>query len=169
MPSAEQVLEKIRVVRGRRVILDLHLAQLYGVPTRRLNEQVRRNRARFPAEFAFLLTNQEFVDLKSQIATSSWGGKRKRPTVFTEHGAIMAASVLNSRKAIEMSVFVVRAFIRMREVLAAHREVARRLDELEDKVGAHDQTIVEIVRALRTLNQPAEMPKTRRIGFVHTD
>lgn len=167
MPSAEQVAARILVVRGRRVILDLHLAQLYGVPTRRLNEQVRRNSNRFPPEFAFALTDQDLADLKSQIATSSWGGKRKRPLVFTEHGAVMAATVLNSRKAVETSVFVVRAFIQLRNALGAHREIRTRLDDLERKVGTHDDAIVEILQALRQLTQPAESPKRRRIGFVH--
>lgn len=166
MPSAEQVAARILVVRGRRVILDLHLAQLYGVPTRRLNEQVRRNTERFPPEFAFVLTNQDLADLKSQIATSSWGGKRKRPLVFTEHGAVMAATVLSSRKAVEMSVFVVRAFVQLRDALGAHQEIRRRLDDLERKVGTHDDAIVEILRALRQLTQPAESPRHRRIGFV---
>jgi hypothetical protein len=166
MPFSEQLAPSILVVRGRRVILDLDLARLYGVPTRRLNEQVRRNADRFPPEFAFALINHEVANLKSQIATSSWGGKRKLPLVFTEHGAVMAATVLNSRKAIEMSVFVVRAFIQMRDVPGTHREIRRRLDDLERKVGAHDDAIQEILQALRHLTQPAETPKRRRIGFV---
>ena len=166
MPSHEQVAARILVVRGHRVILDLHLAELYGVATRRLNEQVRRNADRFPPEFAFSLTNQEVAILKSQIATSSWGGKRKRPLVFTEHGAVMAATVLSSRKAIDVSVFVVRAFIQMRDALGAHREIKRRLDDLERKVGSQDEAIVRILQALRQLTQPAESPKRRRIGFI---
>ena len=161
-PLARQIFQ----LRGQRVILDQHLAQLYGVPTRRLNEQVRRNAQRFPQEFSFTLTNQEVANLKSQIATSSWGGKRKRPRVFTEHGAIMAATVLNSPRAIEMSVYVVRAFIQMRNTLSANAEIAKRLDQLQRKVGAHDHAILEILRALRQLTQPAEAPKRRRIGFV---
>jgi hypothetical protein len=167
MPSAEQLASRILVVRGRRVILDQHLAELYGVPTRRLNEQVRRNAGRFPPEFVIALTNQEVADLKSQFATSSWGGKRRLPLVFTEHGAVMAATVLNSRKAVEMSVFVVRAFLQMRDALGAHREIARRLDQLTRKAGAHDEAILQILQALRHLTQPEEMPKRRRIGFVH--
>jgi len=104
MTSHEQLARQILQLRGQRVILDLHLAQFYGVSTKRLNEQVRRNARRFPQEFAFILTNQEAANLKSQIATSSWGGRRKLPRVFSEHGAIMAATVLNSSRAIEMSV-----------------------------------------------------------------
>jgi ORF6N domain len=166
MQSHEQLARHILQLRGQRVILDLHLAQLYGVPTRRLNEQVRRNARRFPREFSFTLTNQEAAILKSHFATSSWGGKRKPPRVFTEHGAIMAATILNSSRAIEMSVYVVRAFVQLRDTLSANAEIARRLDQLERKFGAHDRAILEILQALRQLTQPAEAPKRRRIGFV---
>ena len=166
MSSPDQLASRILVVRGLRVILDQHLAELYGVPTRRLNEQVRRNAGRFPPEFVFGLTNQEVANLKSQIATSSWGGKRKLPLVFTEHGAVMAATVLNSRKAVEMSVFVVRVFIQLRNPLGAHREIEGRLNILARKVGAHDEAIAQILQALRHLTRPEETPKRRRIGFV---
>ncbi len=166
MPSPEQLANRILVVRGIRVMLDRHLAELYGVPTRRLNEQVRRNAGRFPPEFVFSLTNQEAAILKSQIATSSWGGKRKLPLVFTEHGAVMAATVLNSRMAVEMSVFVVRVFIQMRGALGAHQEIERRLELLMRRVGSHDEAIAQILQALRHLTRPEETPKRRRIGFV---
>jgi len=125
---------RIYTVRGRRVILDSDLAELYGVPTKRLNEQVRRNQERFPADFAFVLTGAEWTALRSQMATS---GKRSGqhskflPYAFTEHGALMAAGVLNSRRAIEVSIHVVRTFVAMREALANTRELAQRLDELE--------------------------------------
>jgi hypothetical protein len=167
MQTHEPLARQIFQLRGQRVILDQHLAQLYGVPTRRLNEQVRRNAQRFPQEFSFTMTNQEVAILKSQFATSSWGGKRKPPRVFTEHGAIMAATVLNSPRAIEMSVYVVRAFVQLRDTLSANAEIARRLDQLQRKVGAHDHAILEILQALRQLTQSAEVPKRRRIGFVH--
>jgi len=166
MQPHEPLVRQILQLRGQRVILDQHLAQLYGVPTKRLNEQVRRNVQRFPQEFAFVLTNQEVAVLKSHFATSSWGGKRKPPRVFTEHGAIMAATVLNSPRAIEMSVYVVRAFVQLRDALSANAEIAKRLDQLQRKVGAHDHAILEILQALRHLTQPAEAPKRRRIGFV---
>ena len=168
MRSPDQVAARILVLRGQRVILDLHLAQLYGVQTKRLNEQVRRNSGRFPLEFAFALTNQEVAILKSQFATSSWGGKRKRPMVFTEHGAIMAATVLNSRRAISMSVFVVRAFVQMRDALAANNEIGRRLDELEGKVGTHDRAIMKVFEALRELTAPEKAKPHRQIGFVQS-
>ena len=166
MQSPEQLARQILQLRGQRVMLDLHLAQLYGVQTKRLNEQVRRNAQRFPQEFSFTLTNQEVAILKSQIATSSWGGRRKPPRVFTEHGAIMAATVLNSPRAIEMSVYLVRAFIQLHNTLSANAEIAKRLDQLQRKVGAHDQAILEILQALRQLTQLAVAPKRPRIGFV---
>lgn len=168
MDSLERISDRILVLRGARVILDADLAFLYGVQTRRLNEQVRRNLKRFPPEFMFRMTNQEFAALMSQIATSKpgRGGLRKRPFVFTEHGAIMAATVLNSSLAIEVSVYVVRAFVRMRDTLATHRELGKRLDELERKLGTHDRAIGQILEAIRQLTQPLEAAKRRRIGFL---
>jgi hypothetical protein len=150
------------------VILDADLALLYGVETRRLNEQVRRNLARFPPEFMFQMTNQEFASLMSQCATSNpgRGGLRKRPLVFTEHGAIMAAAILNSARAVEVSVYVVRAFVQMREAPAPRKEIGRRLDELERRVGTHDRNISHILDALRQLTASPEPPKRRRIGFL---
>jgi len=167
MEPLERIVRRILVVRGKRVMLDADLAELYGVPTRRLNEQVRRNSGRFPPEFTFTLTHQEVTNLKSQIATSSWGGKRKLPLAFTEHGAIMAATILNSPGAIEVSVFVVRAFLQLRETFASNRELIRRLDELERRVGTHDRSIIEILAAIRQLATPPDPPPKRRIGFVH--
>jgi hypothetical protein len=165
MPPSESA-ANIVVVRGTRVILDSDLARLYGVAPKRFNEQVRRNLARFPGDFMFRLSNQEVAILRSQNATSSWGGRRYAPMAFTEHGAVMAATILNSSTAIAATVFVVRAFVQMRNGLAANREVARRLDQLERKVGTHDQAIVEILGALRELTRPKDDPKRRRIGFV---
>jgi hypothetical protein len=152
--------------RGHKVILDSDLAALYGVETRRLNEQVRRNSERFPADFAFQLTAQEAADLKSQIATSSsgWGGRRKLPFVFTEHGALMAASVLNSPRAVQMSLYVVRAFLKLRRWVADQSELAVKLAELERRVAGHDQDLKAVVQAIRQLTTPPETPR-RRIGF----
>ena len=175
----------IVTVRGKRVILDADLARIYGVPTRRLNEQARRNAERFPPDFAFVLTEREVADLKSQIATSSGspnrsqfvttsthGGRRKLPMVFTEHGAIMAASVLRSKRAVQMSVFVVRAFIRMRQMLVEQRGLARKLAELEKELTArldvNETAINEMFRQIKRLLSPPsepELPK-KRIGFV---
>jgi hypothetical protein len=158
---------KIHLIRGQRVMLDSDLAAIYGVPTMRLNEQFKRNRQRFPADFAFQLTQDEFANLISQIAiSSSHGGRRKLPWVFTEHGAIMLAGILNSRRAVEMSVFVVRAFVQMREVMLSSRQLAVKLDELEKRVTGHDEVLADIVAAIRQLLEaPAEENPKREIGF----
>ena len=143
---------------------------------KRFNEQVKRNIARFPSDFMFQLTAQEFAQLRSQIATSStdrafsWGGRRYPPYAFTEHGAIMAATILNSPHAVEVSVYVVRAFVELRSMLTAHKELARKLDELEARVEkrltAHDQAIASILEAIRELMRPPAPSKRRPIGFV---
>ena len=157
-------------------MLDADLAALYDVTTRRLNEQVKRNQERFPADFMFRLTALEVESLnRSQIATGSQKHRDPRfaPYAFTEHGALMAASVLNSPRAVEVSLFVVRAFARLREMLAAHKELAKRLDELEArierKLSTHDQAIAAILDAIRQLMAPPAPTKKRRIGFVQTD
>jgi hypothetical protein len=125
-------------VRGLRVLLDDDLGLVYGVTTKRLNEQVRRNLDRFPADFVIHITKQELVILRSQNATSSWGGRRYAPLAFTEHGAIMAATVLNSPRAVQMSVYVVRAFVRLRQAAAAHSKLAQELEALKQSVAALD-------------------------------
>ena len=171
VPGAN-VADRIVLIRGQRVILDSDLAALYDVPTKRLNEQVRRNPGRFPLDFMFLLSAEEWDSLRSQIATLKMGRGAHRkflPYAFTEHGALMAASVLNSPQAIEMSIFLVRTFVKMREALGAHRELSRQLDELEarieGKLARHDQAIADILAAIRSLMKPP--PSDRRpIGFV---
>ena len=162
----ERIERAILVIRGHKVLLDADLATLYGVETRRLNEQVKRNIDRFPDDFMFQLTKQEFENLKSQFATSSrgWGGKRKIPFVFTEHGALMAASVLNSQKAIEMSILIVRVFVKLRGILSTHKQLATKLAQLERKLSTHDEQIVVLFEAIRELMTPPAKPK-RRIGF----
>ena len=172
----QAITQRILVIREQKVLLDSDLAILYGVQTRRLNEQVRRNRARFPADFIFELSATEFADLKSQFATSSWGGRRKLPLAFTEHGAIMAATVLNTPRAVEVSVYVVRAFVQLRELAGSHRELAKRLDDLEQKTEAlalkqdafsrnTRAQLKQVFDALRELMTPPEPPK-RPIGFI---
>jgi hypothetical protein len=156
------------IIRGNRVLLDSDLAALYEVETRRLNEQVRRNRSRFPPDFIFELTAPEFANLKSHFATSSWGGRRKRPLAFTEHGAIMAATVLNSSRAVEMTIYVVRAFVQLRHLLATDKELAQKLAELERKLATHDQAITGIIKTIRELVNPPETRK-RQIGFVELE
>ena len=157
--------QKIFIVRGRKIILDSDLAELYGVTVKRLNEQVKRNAARFPVDFIIRLTPWELESLRSQIATSNGrGGRRYLPFAFTEHGAIMAATVLNSSRAVEMSVFVVRAFVRLREVVAASRELANKVEELERKMATHDQSIQQLIEAIKRL-VPLPSRPSRRIGF----
>jgi hypothetical protein len=161
-------------VRGQRVILDTDLARIYGTKTFRLNEAVKRNRERFPEDFLFQLTDQEWNALTSQIAISKSGrgGRRTLPYAFTEHGAIMAANILNSPRAIQMSVFVVRAFVKMRGLLTDTREFAKKLSALEQELKArldiHEAAIVDVLqRIMRILDPPPEPPAPPKpeIGF----
>jgi hypothetical protein len=153
-------------VRGDKVLLDADLAELYGVSTKALNQATRRNRGRFPEDFVFQLSDREVEALRSQIVTSNArrGGRRYRPWAFTEHGAIMAASILNSAQAVEMSVFVVRAFVRLREIARTHGDLAAKLDILERRVTDHDGSIKGLFRAIRVLLEPPVRPR-KRIGF----
>lgn len=152
----------IRRARGQAVILDADLAALYGVTTKRLNEQIRRNYQRFPEDFAFQLSEQEWNSLRSQIATSKErGGRRYCPYAFTEHGAIMAANVLNSEQAVQMSVAVVRAFIKLRRMALSVEALARKVNELEKK---YDERFRFVFDAIRELMNPPDPPR-RRIGF----
>jgi hypothetical protein len=161
----EDIERRILIVRGQKVMLDADLAELYGATTKRLNEQVKRNRRRFPGDFMFQLTSQEKTEV---VAICDHLQKlkfsRMLPYAFTEHGAIMAASILNTKRAIEVSVYVVRAFVKLREAIAAHQELARKLAELEQRVAGHDEHIQSLFEAIRRLMAP---PKTehRRIGF----
>lgn len=174
-----RIAQAIVLVRGQKVLLDEHLATLYGVETRRLNEQVRRNLDRFPADFMFQLDDTEYAALISQFATSKpgRGGRRKLPLAFTEHGAIMAATVLNSPRAVEVSVYVVRAFVRLRETLGSNQELAAKLDALEQKtelLSLRHETfsrntraqLKQVFEALRQLMAPPAAPPRRPIGFV---
>ena len=170
--APEQIASAILVLRGQRVLLDAELAALYGVTTKRLNEQVKRNAARFPADFIFRLTSAETVALnRSQNATGSQKHRDPRfaPYAFTEHGAIMVATILSSPRAVEMSVYVVRAFVQLREMLASNRELARRFAQLETrldkKLTIHDEAIAAILSAIRQLMHPP-VPKRRPIGFT---
>ena len=157
---------QIVLARGQKVLLDADLATLYGVEVRTLNQAVKRNEERFPPDFVFQLTAEENEALRSQIviSKSSRGGRRYAPYAFTEHGAIMAASVLNSPRAVEMSIYVVRAFLRLRGALATHKELAAKLAELEQRLETHDHKIVEIIKAIHVLAMPPEKP-ARQIGF----
>jgi hypothetical protein len=164
---AEYVERRILEIRAAKVILDSDLAGLYGVETRALNQAVRRNAARFPEDFVFQLTAEEYTRLRSQSVTSNIGrgGRRYLPFVFTEHGALKAANVLSSQRALEMSVLVVRAFVRLRGLLHSHAEMAEKLEQLEAKIGEHDGAIRSIVAALRQLMAPSA-PDRHPIGFT---
>ena len=158
--------ERILLIRGEKVIVDADMAEFYGVATRRLNEQVKRNRERFPEDFMFRLTAEEKAEV---VANCDHLAKLKfskaMPNVFTEHGAIMAASVLNSRRAVEVSVFVVRAFVKLRRVIAEHKELAQKIAQIERRLADHDQEILVLVRAIKDLMRPEPPPQRRRIGF----
>ena len=163
LAAVPDIASRIHTVRGQRVMLDRDLAQLYGTTTKRLNEQFARNGPRFPPDFAFRLTLEEAANLKSQSATSSltWGGRRNLPNAFTEHGAVMLASVLNSPIAVAASIQVVRAFVQLRGVLASHKELARRLDALESRYDAKFRVVFQ---AIRELMEPPALPR-KQIGF----
>lgn len=164
----------IRTIRGIRVMLDSDLAKIYGVPTFRFNEAIKRNRHRFPPDFMFQLTGEEFDSLKSQIAMSKAGrgGRRTLPYAFTEHGALQAANVLRSPRAVQMSVFVIRAFVKMREALRGTPELARKLAALEKELTArldvHEAAIVQVLQeVMQILNPPpTPTPQRPRIGFT---
>ncbi len=171
---SDTIESKIITLRGQRVIIDSDLAKLYGVSTKRLNEQVRRNEDRFPGDFMFLLTIQEVRDLRSQFATSNStsGGRRYLPRAFTEHGAIMAANVLNSKIAIDASIMLVRVFVKIRAVLLEHSDLKQRLQYLEQRFmkgfAQHEEELREIRFLIAKLEQPPE-PKKRRIGFAREE
>ena len=165
--SSDQIEKRIYLIRGQRVLLDTDLAGIYGVQTKRLNEQVKRNLDRFPDDFMFQLTADELANLRSQFATSSelHGGRRTLPYAFTEHGAIMLASVLNSPVAVAASIQVVRAFVHLRQMLLSHEELAQKLNALERK---YDHQFAAVFDAIRRLMVPAESPR-RRIGIVEEE
>lgn len=167
VPS-DQVAPLIRWIREQRVILDADLASLYDVPTKRLNEQLRRNLERFPEDFAFQLTPEEWTALRSQIATLKTGrGSHRKylPNAFTEHGALMAANILNSPRAVAMSVYIVRAFVKMREEVAANAAILKRLAEIDKTLLTHDVALRDIYQKLRPLLEPPPPHPKPQIGF----
>lgn len=158
----DRIEKAILLIRGQKVMLDADLAELYGVETKVLVQAVKRNLERFPEDFMFQLSQEEFTILRSQIVTSSdWGGRRYRPYAFTEQGVAMLSSVLRSRRAIQVNIEIMRAFIRLRQMLASHVELARKLDALEKK---YDAEFKQVFEAIRQLMAPPE-PKRRPIGF----
>ncbi len=165
--AIDEIEDKIYLIRGEKVMVDSDIAEIYGVTTKRLNEQVKRNVERFPEDFMFRLTDDEAESLRSQFATSNKGrgGRRYNPYVFTEHGSVMLASVLNSPTAIEASIQVVRAFVKMRSLLALHQELADRIEKLEKTTDKHNQNFVAVSQLLKKiLNDPKFLK--RKIGFV---
>jgi hypothetical protein len=160
----------ILTVRRQKVMLDADLAELYGVPTRILVQAVKRNLERFPHDFMFRLTEQEFAILRSQSVTSrsanNWGGRRSAPYTFSEQGVAMLSSVLHSARAIAVNIAIMRAFVRLREVAVANAALAHKLDELERRVSRHDSSIASIVQAIRELVVPPDAKPKRRIGFI---
>jgi hypothetical protein len=177
--STERIAQAIYVIRGQKVMLDFDLALLYGVTTGALNQAVRRNQARFPADFMFRLTAAEEDDLKSQkgiannrprlksqsvISKPSRGGRRHQPYAFTEQGVAMLASVLKSKRAVKINIAIMRAFVKLREILETNRELARKFADLERHVGKHDEEISAIIDAIRQLMAPPIKPR-REIGF----
>ncbi len=155
----ERIASQVYVIRDEKVMLDEDLAVLYGVPTKRLNEQVTRNRERFPEDFMFRLSAEEFASLKSQTATSSWGGRRTAPRAFTEHGVAMLSSVLRSKQAVKVNIAIVRTFVRLRQILATNEELAR-------KVAQQDREIEVLFKHVKALLEPPETPKKRPVGFL---
>jgi hypothetical protein len=177
MSGKKSTAEAVRIVhaivwlRGQKVLLDADLATLYGVETRVLVQAVKRNAERFPEDFMFHLSSEELEALRSQfvISNAGRGGRRYAPYAFTEQGVAMLSSVLNSPQAIAVNIEIMRAFVRLREMLASNKALARKLEELERKLQTHDQAITGILNAIRELMAPPEPPKKRRIGFVQTD
>ena len=157
----DRILGSILIIRGQRVMLDRDLAILYAVRTRDLNKAVSRNTDRFPDDFMVQLTRQEFENLKFQFGTSSWGGTRKRPRAFTEQGVAMLSSVLRSKRAVQVNIQIMRAFVRLREMVTSNKDLARRLEELEKKYDSQFKSVFDAIRQLMT---PVVLPH-RRIGF----
>jgi len=161
-----KIQQRILLIRGEKVIVDADLAEFYGVPTKVLNQAVRRNMDRFPADFMFQLNKNEKLEV---VTNCDHLNKLKfspvNPLVFTEHGALMAASILNSARAVEVSLFIVRAFVALRRAISEHKELARKITQLERKLADHDDQIIAIIQAIKELSGPQPVPKKRRIGF----
>ena len=163
----ETIEQKILLIRGQKVLLDRDLAELYGVSTRDLNKAVSRNLTRFPDDFMIQLSKNEFENLKFRFGTSSWGGTRKLPKAFTEQGIAMLSSILNSERAIQVNIAIIRVFVKLGEILSSHKELAQKLSQLERKIENHDEEIKVIFDAIRKLMvQPEPEPKHRKIGFL---
>ncbi len=163
----ETIESRILLIRGKKVMLDRTLAKLYGVPTKSLNLAVKRNMSRFPEDFMFQLSKKEDESLRFQFETSKRGGRRYLPYAFTEHGILMLSSVLNSERAIQVNIAIMRVFVKLKEMISAHKELMHKLGELERKVEEHDEEICSIFDAIRRLMEPPPEKPKRRIGFQH--
>ena len=158
--------QRILLIRGEKVIIDTDLAEFYGVPTKRLNEQVKRNKERFPDDFIFQLSAKEKAEVVANCDhLSKLKYSKALPYAFSEHGAIMAASVLNSKRAMEVSVYIVRAFVKIRRMIADNKELSRKIVQIERHLAEHDEQIIELIKAIKQLLKPEPPPKKRRIGF----
>ncbi len=165
MRPNETVLDKIYVIQNQKVLLDRDLAQLYGIETKRLNEAVKRNLSRFPEDFMFKLNSYEFENLKSQFATSSWGGNRKLPNAFTEHGILMLSSVIHSDQAISVNIQIMRLFTQMRQWILDHSELQEKIQRLEQKVDNHDKNIELVFSYLDELSATQPTSNRKPIGY----
>ena len=166
MRVCEVIENKIYIARCHKIMLSSHLAQLYGVPVKALIQAVKRNIDRFPSDFMFQLTDEEWKNLKSQFVTSSWGGlRRANPYAFTEQGVAMLSSVLRSKRAVRVNITIMRTFVKLREALLSYKELAQRLNELENKTDKHDTDIQAIFEVIRQLMAPPPEEPKRRIGF----
>jgi phage regulator Rha-like protein len=165
IPS-EAIGNKIHLIRGRKVILDFHVATLYGAGAKVLLQSVKRNVSRFPDDFMFELNESEFASLRSQIVTSNRGGRRYHPYAFTEQGVAMLSSVLHSERAIQVNIAIMRAFVKLREILSAHKELSLKLKQLEMKLEKHDEEIQAIFQAIAELMAPPPEKVKRPIGFT---
>jgi hypothetical protein len=169
---AEAIERKIYLLRGHKVMLDADLAELYEVPTKAFNQAIKRNLDRFPADFMFQLSKEELENWRSQIVTSNPAAKmglRRRPYAFTEHGVAMLSSVLRSKRAVQMNILIIRAFVRLREILATHKDLARAIEDMQRRQEEHGDQITAIIETINQLLLPEPVPAKRRIGFAPLD
>jgi len=163
--SIESIAVRILEIRGKKVMMDRDLAGLYGIQTKVLIQAVNRNKDRFPEDFMFQLEKQEFENLRSQIVTSSWGGRRYLPYVFTEQGVAMLSSVLNSHRAIQVNILIMRTFVKIKEILSTHKDLTRKIEILESQYANHDYKIKIIFETIKKLLEPPPVPEKPKIGF----
>jgi phage regulator Rha-like protein len=162
----ETIETSIFLIRGQKIMLSPHLAELYGIDTKYLNRAVKRNAKRFPEDFMFRLNQNEMKDLRCHFGTSRWGGRRYLPYAFTEQGVAMLSSVINSERAIQVNIVIMRAFVKLRQILTANKDLTAKLEELERRVGSHDVKIQAIFEVIKRLTMPVDVKKKEKIGFI---